>query len=71
MELRWERVYLGYHRGYDAKGHEVAEVGHVIGPSGTSEGWSVYLLRPEGELFDRYPSEETAKAAAEAAIDNT
>lgn len=69
MTLRWERVYLGSYHGFGDDGRQLAQVGDVIGPDGASQGWMVYLVHQQGELFDRYPTEEEAMAAAEAALD--
>ena len=69
MKLSWKRMYLGSYHGYSDAGHQMAQIGHVIGPSGTSEGWMVHLLRQPEELPGRYPDEAAAKAAAEAALD--
>lgn len=69
MKVLWKRMYLGSHHGFSDDGRQVAQIGDVIGPDGVSQGWMVYLVHQQGELFDRYPSEETAKAAAEAALD--
>jgi hypothetical protein len=68
MTLVWKRMYLGSFHGYSDDGRQVAQVGHVIGPSGTSEGWLVHLVHQPDELPDRYPDERSAKAAAEAAL---
>lgn len=62
-------MYLGSYHGYDSEGHQLAQVGNVIGRDGTSEGWMVHLLHQPIELPDRYPDEGAAKAAAEAALD--
>ncbi|HEY8545987.1 MAG TPA: hypothetical protein VIL36_13105 [Acidimicrobiales bacterium] len=67
MTLVWKRMYLGSYHGYTEDGRQVAQVGHVIGPNGTSEGWLVHLLH-EPEELGRYPDEHAAKAAAEAAL---
>jgi hypothetical protein len=70
MRLRWERMYLGSYHGFSDDGRQLAQIGDVVGPDGTSQGWMVYLVHQQGELFDRYPTEEDAMAAAEAALDN-
>ena len=69
MKLVWKRMYLGSHHGYSDDGRHLAQIGHVIGSDGNSQGWLVYLVHHQGELFDRYPTEEAAKEAAETALD--
>jgi hypothetical protein len=68
MTLLWKRMYLGSYHGYSEDGRQVAQVGHVIGPSGNSGGWLVHLVHQPEELPERYPDEHAAKAAAEAAL---
>lgn len=58
-----------YH-GISDEGLVIAQVAHVVGPEGRDEGWMVWLIHQQGELFDRYASEEEAMAAAEAALND-
>ena len=69
MKLVWKRMYLGSYHGYSDDGRHLAQIGHVIGSDGNSQGWLVYLVHHQGELFDRYPTEGAAKEAAETALD--
>jgi len=69
MKLVWKRMYLGSYHGYSDEGRQVAQIGHVIGPDGESEGWLVYLVHHLGELPGRYPTEEAAQTAAETTLD--
>lgn len=69
MELRWRRAHAGLYRGFAPSGIELAQVGRAAGPGGTDRGWMVWLALGQGELPDRYPTAEAAKAAAEAALD--
>ena len=58
-----------YH-GISDEGLVVAQVAHVVGPEGRDDGWMVWLIHQQGELFDRYASEEEAMSAAEAALND-
>lgn len=69
MRLRWEPPRQGLARGFGPDGHELAQVAHVYSASGDDLGWTVLLVNPEGELFDRFETAAEATAAAEAALD--
>ena len=68
MDVTWKRVYLGSYHGY-VDDQLVAQIGHVIGPGGESEGWSAYLIHQEWEPFEYLPTQEAAEAAVAAALD--
>lgn len=69
VALHWERTHAGLFRCFALTGQELAQVGHVTGPSGADWGWMVWLTLEQGELFDRYAGLEEAMAAAEEALD--
>lgn len=69
MKLRWEPPRQGIARGFSPAGRELAQVTHTYSASGDDLGWTVLLLHPEGELFDRFETVAEATAAAEAALD--
>jgi hypothetical protein len=71
MKVTWKRMYQGSFHGLDDGGRTVAQIGYVIGPAGTPLGWSAHLVDLEGELFDYYPTQQEAQAAAELALDDS
>ena len=56
-------------RGRSVEGAQLAQVAHVVGPGGRDDGWMVWLTHQSVELSERFPSEQDAIAAAEAALD--
>ena len=67
-EIRWERIRLGVHKAYDPEGREVAQIVRIIGTSGESAGWSVYIIGDYEPLGGLHPTEPSARAAAEDAL---
>lgn len=68
MELRWDWKRNGVYAGYDGDGTEVALVQNIIGPSGTSVGWQVWLTLQDRPLPELYDTEQDGEAAAKIAL---
>jgi hypothetical protein len=68
MELRWEWMRNGVYHGFGENGQCLAQVENVIGHSGTSDGWLVWLTVQQHERLDMYPSLDDGQRAAEAAL---
>jgi hypothetical protein len=68
MRLQWVRARLGMYRG-TLDGVVLAQVANVVGPSGADGGWMVWIHNDRDDLGPRYPNEDEAMAAAEAALD--